>query len=191
MPLPYETTPYTLPPCHPPLKFTALASPPTLSRVTSDAWRNQWQEAVKHGRDLLLFLQPLYEKVDLGYQGILTDYVGEDIHLPHKKPRKSKNNPETSLTDEQKLENQALSKIRIFVENAIGGLKRYNILVHRFRNHRKSFASRAVTHAHNSYCFSALTPHFSSVLSGGTNKLVMRSSTRLRKKSSCPTAQKD
>lgn len=82
--------------------------------------------------------------VDLGYQGILTDYVGEDIHLPHKKPRKSKKNPETSLTDEQKLENQALSKIRIFVENAIGGLKRYNILVHRFRNHRKSFEDEVI-----------------------------------------------
>ena len=82
------------------------------------------------------FLQVL---VDLGYQGILNDYVGEEIHLPHKKPRKSKKNPVTSLTVEQKAENQALSKIRIFVENAIGGLKRYNILVHRFRNHKKAF----------------------------------------------------
>ncbi len=27
-----------------------------------DAWRNQWHAAVKHGRDLLLFLQPLYEQ---------------------------------------------------------------------------------------------------------------------------------
>lgn len=82
------------------------------------------------------FLQVL---VDLGYQGILKDYVGEAIHLPHKKPRKSQKNPVTSLTDEQKAENQALSKIRVFVENAIGGLKRYNILVHRFRNHKESF----------------------------------------------------
>jgi len=77
--------------------------------------------------------------VDLGYQGILKDYVGEEIHLPHKKPRKSKKKPDTSLTDEQKAENRALSKIRIFVENAICGLKRYNILVHRFRNHKESF----------------------------------------------------
>ena len=82
------------------------------------------------------FLQVL---VDLGYQGILTDYVGDDIHVPHKKPRKSKKNPVTSLSEEQKAENQALSKIRIFVENAICGLKRYNILVHRFRNHKKAF----------------------------------------------------
>lgn len=82
------------------------------------------------------FLQVL---VDLGYQGILKDYGGQEIHLPYKKPRKSKKNPVTSLTDEQKVENQALSKIRIFVEHAIGGFKRYNILVHRFRNHKQSF----------------------------------------------------
>ena len=31
--------------------------------------------------------------VDLGFQGIKTDYVGNDIHLPYKKPRKSKANP--------------------------------------------------------------------------------------------------
>ncbi len=77
--------------------------------------------------------------VDLGYQGILKDYDGEQIMIPHKKPRKSKKNPVTSLTKKQKSENQAISKIRIFVENAICGLKRYNILVHRFRNHRDSF----------------------------------------------------
>lgn len=77
--------------------------------------------------------------VDLGYQGICTDYAGDDIRIPHKKPRQSKKNPEPSLSAEQKADNQAVSKIRIFVENAIGGLKRYNILVHRFRNHKPSF----------------------------------------------------
>lgn len=77
--------------------------------------------------------------VDLGYQGILSDYVGDEIQIPHKKPRTSKKNPVTTLTDEQKAENRALSQIRILVENAICGLKRYNILVHRFRNHRNSF----------------------------------------------------
>lgn len=37
--------------------------------------------------------------VDLGYQGILIDYEGDDIRLPHKKPRKSKKNPVTYLPD--------------------------------------------------------------------------------------------
>lgn len=74
--------------------------------------------------------------VDLGYQGIRTDYDGERIEIPHKKPRKSKKNPDTELTAEQKTDNYALSKIRILVENAIAGIKRYNILVHTFRNRK-------------------------------------------------------
>ena len=77
--------------------------------------------------------------VDLAYLGMPTAYRSESIQLPHKKPRKSKKNPVTLLTDEQKTENRALSQIRIFVENAIGGIKRYNILVHRFRNHKFGF----------------------------------------------------
>ena len=76
--------------------------------------------------------------VDLGYLGIQKDYQ-ENIQIPHKKPRKSKSNPEPKLTEEQKQENKAMSKIRIFVENAIGGIKRYFILVHKFRNKRKNF----------------------------------------------------
>jgi hypothetical protein len=77
--------------------------------------------------------------VDLGYLGIQTDYAGEQIAIPTKKPRKSKNNPDPHLTDGQKAINKAVSQIRIFVENAIGGLKRYNILVYRFRNHKENF----------------------------------------------------
>jgi hypothetical protein len=77
--------------------------------------------------------------VDLGYLGIQTDYVGQQIEVPFKKPRKSKKNPDPQLTDEQKAANRALSQVRIFVENAIGGIKRYNILIHRFRNFKANF----------------------------------------------------
>jgi hypothetical protein len=77
--------------------------------------------------------------VDLGYLGIQTDYAGEQIEVPIKKPRQSKKNPNPQLTDEQKATNKALSQVRIFVENAIGGIKRYNILVHRFRNYKDNF----------------------------------------------------
>jgi len=90
------------------------------------------------------WFQFLHVLVDLGYQGIVSDYLGDNIRIPHRKPRKSKKNPITSLSNEQKAENRALSKIRILVENAICGLKRYNILVHRFRNHRKNFDDDAV-----------------------------------------------
>lgn len=77
--------------------------------------------------------------VDLAYLGIQSDYAGDQIVVPVKKPRKSKKNPNPQLTDEQKETNKALSQVRIFVENAIGGIKRYNILVHRFRNHKANF----------------------------------------------------
>ena len=62
--------------------------------------------------------------VDLGYQGILSDYKGDMIDIPHKKPRKSKKNPHPELTEEQRAENKTLSQVRIFIEHAIGGMKR-------------------------------------------------------------------
>ncbi len=74
--------------------------------------------------------------VDLGYLGMQSDYRGDQIDVPHKKPRKSKKNPSPQLSGEQKAMNTALSQIRIFVEHAIGGMNLYNILVHSFRNHK-------------------------------------------------------
>lgn len=82
--------------------------------------------------------------VDLGYLGIQTDYVGAQIQRPHKKPRKSKAQPDTCLTAAQKAENKALSQVRIWIEHAIGGIKRYNILVDRFRNHRHNFQDEVI-----------------------------------------------
>jgi len=78
----------------------------------------------------------IHALLDLGYKGILDDYVSNHIGIPYKKPRKSKKNPEPKLTETQKSENQALSRARIYVENAISGIKRFNILVHAFRNRR-------------------------------------------------------
>lgn len=77
--------------------------------------------------------------VDLGYLGMSDDYDNDNIYLPCKKPRKSKKNPKPEFGEDQKAVNHALSKLRIFVENAIGGMKRYNILVQRFRNHKHRF----------------------------------------------------
>lgn len=78
-------------------------------------------------------------RVDLGYLGIKSDYRGDQIAIPTKKPRKSQKNPNPQLSDEQKAANKALSQIRIFIEHAIGGMKRYNILVHAFRNRLENF----------------------------------------------------
>lgn len=96
--------------------------------------------------------------LDLGYQGIRTDYIGSGIEIPHKKPRKSKANPAPQLTDEQKEENRALSHIRILVENAIAGLKRYNILVHAFRNKKDQFEDDVIALGAGLWNFSLSAP---------------------------------
>jgi len=66
-------------------------------------------------------------RVDLGYLGIKSDYRGDQIDIPTKKPRKSQKNPNPQLSEEQRAANTALSRVRIFIEPAIGGMKRYNI----------------------------------------------------------------
>ena len=83
-------------------------------------------------------------RADLGYLGMQSDYRGDRIDLPTKKPRKSKKNPNPQLSDDQKATNKALSQVRIFIEHAIGGMKRDNILVHVFRNRKADFEDDAV-----------------------------------------------
>ena len=78
-------------------------------------------------------------RVDLGYLGIKSDHRGEQIAIPMRKPRKSQKHPSPQLSEEQKAANTALSRVRIFIEPAIGGMKRYNILVHTFRNRIEHF----------------------------------------------------
>lgn len=73
--------------------------------------------------------------VDLGYIGFDQDYKVKNIFIPHKKPKKSKKNPNPQLTQKQKNENNAMSKKRVIVENVIGGMKRFRCLVERYRNH--------------------------------------------------------
>ena len=92
----------------------------------------------------LAWLTDIHVRVDLGYLGMQSDYRGDQIDIPTKKPRKSKKNPNPQLRDDQKAANKALSQIRIFIEHAIGGMKRYNILVHIFRNRKADFEDDAV-----------------------------------------------
>lgn len=77
--------------------------------------------------------------VDLGYLGIISAYRADNIQIPHRRPRKTKDNSAPQLTEEQKEHNRMVSKLRIFVENSLAGLKRYNILVHDFRNRKDNF----------------------------------------------------
>ena len=76
--------------------------------------------------------------LDLGYLGFQKEYQTLEIHLPHKKPRKSKAHPQTALTLEQKEENRQMSRVRVLVENAICRMKRFRCLVDTFRNHKEN-----------------------------------------------------
>lgn len=88
-------------------------------------------------KDLSLF-ERFNLMVDLGYKGIETDYKTKQIYIPYKKPRKSKSNPSPQLTAEQKQYNKKVGSKRVFVEHAIGGIKRYKCLSDKFRNRRES-----------------------------------------------------
>jgi hypothetical protein len=72
------------------------------------------------------------------------DYRGDRMDIPTKKPRKSKKPPNPQLSDEQKAANTALSQVRIFIEHALGGMKRSTILVQVFRNRKADFEDDAV-----------------------------------------------
>lgn len=66
--------------------------------------------------------------VDLGFTGIEKDYPELDVVMPKKKPKGGK------LTDEEKVINKLIRSIRILVEHAIGGVKRFRIISDIFRN---------------------------------------------------------
>lgn len=63
---------------------------------------------------------------DTGFQGIQKQH--QNVLMPKKKPRGK------SLTLAEKQNNQTISALRIVVENAVAGIKRYNCLNHAFRN---------------------------------------------------------
>jgi hypothetical protein len=63
---------------------------------------------------------------DTGFQGYAP--AGVKIQQPKKKPRNAE------LSEAQRENNQAISKIRVAVEHHIGGIKRCQIVVQKFRN---------------------------------------------------------
>ena len=65
---------------------------------------------------------PFRLHVDSGFQGIAKQVQSEQIFIPHKARKK------TPLTQEQKDENTALSRLRVSVENAIAKIKSFFIL---------------------------------------------------------------
>jgi len=66
--------------------------------------------------------------LDKGYDGVKSDFPNHSIMIPKKKPRNGK------LTDKEKEENKTISSIRIVVEHAIGGMKRFAAVSGIYRN---------------------------------------------------------
>lgn len=66
--------------------------------------------------------------VDLGFMGMVKDFARLQVVIPHKS---SKNHP---LTPHQKAENRIISALRICVEHAIAGVKRFRCLTDPYRN---------------------------------------------------------
>ena len=74
--------------------------------------------------------------VNQTYLGIKKDYDIKEVMIGYKKPKKSKSNPNPKLTKEQKDclprnlgGNKQVSRERIYVEHAIGGMKIFRIRV--------------------------------------------------------------
>ena len=73
---------------------------------------------------------------DAGFQGFTV--AGVTVIQPKKKPRGKE------LTSEDKESNCAISKIRVRVEHAIGGVKRYRIVKDKIRNWKKGFRDQVM-----------------------------------------------
>ena len=83
--------------------------------------------------------------VDLGYLGIQKYTELEELLIPFKKPRKSKDNPKTELTEEQKQFNKELSAQRVIVENVLALIKRFSALKDVFRNRKNDWDDLFIT----------------------------------------------
>ena len=78
------------------------------------------------------WFKDLTVKLDLGFQGFEDLYPCKKIVIPFKKKR-AKKDVSNDLTQQQVEHNKGVGSQRIYVEHAIGGMKRYRILEHRNR----------------------------------------------------------
>ncbi|ODS38427.1 hypothetical protein BEH94_01905, partial [Candidatus Altiarchaeales archaeon WOR_SM1_SCG] len=75
---------------------------------------------------------------DLGYLGIEKDFPDLNVMMPKKKPKGKE------LTDDEKGMNKLISGVRVVVEHAIGGVKRFRIVSDIFRNKIKGFDDKVM-----------------------------------------------
>lgn len=70
--------------------------------------------------------------LDSGFQGFDSLYKTKELKITFRRSR-AKKGEKKDLTEEQLSHNKEVGSERIFVEHAIGGLKRFKILYNRFR----------------------------------------------------------
>ena len=80
----------------------------------------------------------------LGLLGLVRDYDVAPQSVPHRKPRRSKKTPATTLTDTQRAENRAHARRRVKVEHAISGAKRLGCVTQVYRNKSLAFNDRVM-----------------------------------------------
>ena len=73
------------------------------------------------------------QRVDLGFKGYHQQYPNHTVSMPVRKPRTRQ------LSRTVKEQNARKSRIRVLVEHAIGGIKRFRITTDVFRNKLKDF----------------------------------------------------
>jgi DDE superfamily endonuclease/Helix-turn-helix of DDE superfamily endonuclease len=102
-------------------------------------------EGKKHDYGMFkeLFSQKIFPKninlwLDLGFLGIKKDYPNTTVMMPTKKPKGKE------LTDEEKKQNKIISSIRVLVEHAIGGIKRFKIITDKCRNKKDDFNDKVM-----------------------------------------------
>lgn len=71
--------------------------------------------------------------VDRGFDGIQKDFPNLNVMKPEKKPRGGE------LSEKQKRRNTMISSVRVVIEHAIGGIKRFSIVAAPYRNLREGF----------------------------------------------------
>ena len=85
---------------------------------------------LKRSRVMDRLPEQVVKRVDLGYQGIETDYQDHMVVIPNKKP------PKQDLTPVQKRSNRKKAKKRIVVEHTLAHMKQFQVLSQTYRNRR-------------------------------------------------------
>ena len=82
-------------------------------------------------------------RVDLGFQGVATDYRCLRLRIPHKRKRVAKGKS-NALTAEQVAYNKEVASERVVVEHCIGRLKQMRFIQQTIRIHRLEFLNQLV-----------------------------------------------